>query len=141
MLKRSWSGQLLWGVLLSLSARVAMAQEESNQSQELQDLKRRLEILEKEKEARAARDNAPPAVTLMDPAEDKWYDRVKVGGGVRASFRSITQGAPNGHNPSEDFALESGRLYTSGKITDWFSATLNAEFTANTRVILPLTGA
>jgi hypothetical protein len=117
-----------------------MAQEESDQSQELQDLKRRLEILEKEKEARAAKDNALPATLLMDPFEDKWYDKVKVGGGVRASFRSVTQGAPNGHNPSSDFALESGRLYTGGKITEWLSATLNAEFTANHSITAPVVG-
>jgi hypothetical protein len=140
MRKHAWSGQLLCGVLLSLAASVAAAQEEPSQNEELQDLKRRLEILEKEKEARAAKDNALPAATLMDPAEDKWWDKVKVGGGVRASFRSVTQGAPNGHNPSTDFALESGRLYTGGKITEWLSATLNAEFTANHSVATPVSG-
>jgi len=111
-------------------ARVASAQDEKPSNDEIQDLKRRLEILEKEKQAREAKENAPPGATLMDPADDKWWDKVKVGGGVRTTFRSATQGAPNGHNPSETFALESGRLYTGGKITDWLSATLNAEFTA-----------
>src|SRR5262245_28959473 len=125
MLNREWRGKFIGAVLLLMSAHVATAQEESNRDQELQDLKRRLEKQEKD-----AKSNAPPAVSLMDPAEDKWYDRVKVGGGVRATFRSATQGAPNGHNASEDFALESGRLYTGGKITEWLSATLNAEFTA-----------
>jgi hypothetical protein len=121
---------LLSVVLLSMAARAAAAQESQEPTDELQNLKRRLEILEKEKAERDARNNAPPEATLMDPSEDKWWDKVKVGGGVRASFRSVTQGAPNGHNASMDFALESGRLYTGGKITDWLSATLNAEFTA-----------
>src|SRR6185436_15588481 len=122
MLNRGWCGTLLSGVLLSLMARAASAQESQAPSDEIQELKRRLEILEKEKTERDAKKNAPPAVNLMDPAEEKWYDHVKVGGGVRASFRSVTQGAPNGHNPSQDFALESGRLYTGGKITDNLSA-------------------
>jgi hypothetical protein len=117
-------------VLLSLAARGAVAQDESSQDTELQDLRRRLEILEKEKQERDAKNNAPPAVSLMDPWEDKWFDRVKVGGGVRAAFISATHGAPDGHHPSEDFVLESGRLYSGGKITDYLSATLNAEFTA-----------
>src|SRR6185436_10012368 len=108
MLKHGWSGQLLCGVLFSLVAGAAAAQETQTPADEVQDLKRRLEILEKEKQERDAKNNALPGATLMDPAEDKWWDKVKVGGGVRASFRSVTQGAPNGHNPSTDFALESG---------------------------------
>jgi len=136
MLNRRWGGKLLCGMLLVMAARVATAQDQPSKDSELEDLKRRLEILEKEKEARAAKDNALPAATLMDPSEDKWWDKVKVGGGVRASFRSVTQGAPNGHNPSTDFALESGRLYTGGKITDWLSATLNAEFTTTGAAVL-----
>jgi hypothetical protein len=136
MLNRGWCGKLLTGVLFSMLARVASAQQDQAPGDEVQDLKRRLEILEKEKADRDAKKNAPPSVNLMDPAEDKWFDRVKVGGGVRASFRSVTQGAPNGHNPSTDFALESGRLYTGGKITDNLSATLNAEFTSTGASVL-----
>jgi hypothetical protein len=123
-------------VLLSLFARAATAQESQPSGEEIQDLKRRLEILEKEKADRDAKNNATPDVELMDPAEEKWYDRVHVGGGVRTTFRSATQGAPDGHHPSENFALESGRLYSGGKITEWLSATLNAEFTAGGASVL-----
>jgi hypothetical protein len=140
MRNRSWCGKLLSVVLVSLAARAATAQETQAPSDEIQDLKKRLEVLEKEKSDRDAKNNAPPAVLLMDPAEEKWYDRVKVGGGVRAAFISETHGAPDGHHPSTDFVLESGRLYTGGKITDNLSATLNAEFTANHSVRTPLPG-
>jgi len=119
-----------------MAARVATAQDAPAKDNELEDLKRRLEVLEKEKKARDAKSNAPAAVNLMDPAEDKWYDKVKVGGGVRASFRTVTDAAPNGTDRSADFALESGRLYTGGKITEWLSATLNAEFTTNNAAVL-----
>ncbi len=136
MLNRGWCGTLLSGVLFSLVARVATAQQTQAPGEEVQDLKRRLEILEKEKADRDAKNNATPTVQLMDPAEDKWYDRVKVGGGVRASFRSVTHSAPDASNASADFALESGRLYTGGKITDFLSATLNAEFTSGAASVL-----
>lgn len=118
---------LLCGLVLGAAARVASAQEEPSRDEELNDLKRRLEILENEKKAKAEMSGA---FVALDPREEKWYDRVKVGGGVRTTFRTVTKSAPNGHNPSLDFTLESGRLYTGGKITDWLSATLNAEFTA-----------
>jgi hypothetical protein len=135
MLNRGWSGKLLCGVLFIMAARVASAQDEASRDEELRDLKRRLEILEKEKQEREAKNNAPPEALLMDPSEDKWTDRVKVGGGIRTSFTSATQGAPNGHNPSTDFALDNARLYVSGKITDWLSATLNTEFTSSPAVL------
>jgi hypothetical protein len=127
-------------VLLVGAARIAAAQDQSTPASELDDLKRRVEMLEKEKADRDARANAAPEVNLMDPADEKWYDRVHVGGGVRAEFRSATGGSPDGHHPSENFALDSGRLYTGGKITDWLSATLNAEFTANHSITTPAAG-
>jgi hypothetical protein len=136
MLNRGWVGKLLCAVIVSMAARVATAQESQAAGEEVRDLKRRLEILEKEKAERDAKNSATPAVQLMDPAEEKWYDRVKVGGGVRATFRTVTKDAPNGHDASTDFALESGRLYTGGKITDFLSATLNAEFTSGSAAVL-----
>jgi hypothetical protein len=136
MLTRKWGGKLLFGVILSCAARMAAAQESQAPGDEIRDLKRRLEILEKEKAEREAKNNAPPSVLLMDPAEEKWYDRVKLGGGVRASFRSVTHSAPDGKDASADFALESGRLYTGGKITEYLSATLNAEFTSGSAAVL-----
>ena len=136
MLMLKESGKLACALFVMFAARVAVAQDDASPSDEVQDLKRRLEILEKEKADRDAKNNAPPAVSLMDPWEDKWYNNVHVGGGVRATFRSATGGAPDTHHPSEDFALESGRLYTGGKITDYLSATLNAEFTAGGASVL-----
>jgi len=137
MVNPGWWMKLLCGVFLTIAARAATAQDESSPTDEVQDLKRRLEILEKEKEDRVAKQNAPPAVNLMDPAEDKWYDRVKIGGGVRASYRAAEVPIAGGTSKyTSDFTLESGRLYTSGKITEYLSATLNAEFTTANAAVL-----
>jgi hypothetical protein len=107
--------------------------DQKSKDQELEAIKKRLEALEQEK---AQRDAAASDEHGADPAEAKWYDRVKVGGGVRASFRSQEDLAPNGRTYSYGFNLDSARLYTGGKIVDIgtsnISATLNAEFTETT---------
>jgi hypothetical protein len=131
MLNRAWVGKLLCGMLLSMAARAAAAQDAPSRDEELNDLKRRLEILEKEKEAKKT---AQPAVSLMDPAEDKWFDKVKIGGGIRTSLGFGEEDAGNGKNVSRFVSLDSARLYASAKITDKISATLNTEFGGNTAV-------
>ena len=125
-------GAVVLGVVMALSlARVAGAQEQTSKDQELETIKKRLEALEQERNA----DKAATEDHGAGLAEEKWYDRVKVGGGVRAAFRSMEDAAANGRNYSYDMDLDSGRLYTGGKITDTISATLNAEFTGGVSVL------
>lgn len=125
-------GAVVLGVVTALSlAREAGAQEPSAKDQELETIKKRLEALEQERNAeKAAKEDHGAGL-----AEEKWYDRVKVGGGVRAAFRSFEDAANNGRNYSYDMDLDSGRFYSGGKITDTISATLNAEFTGGVSVL------
>lgn len=127
MQRLGWSGAVLT-VIVALSARIGYAQDASKDD-EIQDLKRRLEALEKQQQAKDG--TLPGAAVVSDPVEEKWYDRVHVGGGVRTEYRAEeVEVAPGKTKYTSDFNLDSGRLYTGGKINDWLSATLNAEFTA-----------
>lgn len=128
MLRLAWSGAVLTVVMLAFSARVGLAQDASK-DEEIQDLKRRLEALEKDKQTRDAQEPSGAAV-VSDPVEDKWYDKVHVGGGIRTEYRAMEVPVGNTKKYTSNFTLDSGRLYTGGKINDVFSATLNAEFTA-----------
>ena len=127
MLRKGWSGAVLSVVMTALCARVGFAQD-AGKDEEIRDLKRRLELLEKDKQTR---DAAPSGAALVsEPVEEKWYDKVHVGGGVRTEYRAAEVDFGNRTKYSSDFSLASGRLYTGGKINEFLSATLNAEFTA-----------
>lgn len=131
MFRRGCSGAI-WSVLtLLLAARISYAQDDASRDKEIEDLKRRIQALEADhaKEVQPSPDAG--AAMSLDPLDEKWYDRVKVGGGVRASFDVTGNGSHDGHGNGYNFILESGRLYTSGKINDWISGTLNAEWTAS----------
>ncbi|TWB70698.1 short chain amide porin [Nitrospirillum amazonense] len=52
---------------------------------------------------------------------------ITVGLGVRASFTSVEDGAPDGTSRSADFNLDSVRLYISGQLTPMIKATFNTE--------------
>lgn len=133
MLRHGWSGVVAAVFMMALSARVGFAQDAKDE--ELRDLKRRLEILEKDKQTKEA--VTPGSALVADPVEEKWYDKVHVGGGVRTTFRAQEVPLPGGDSAkSRDFTLESGRLYTGGKINDFLSATLNAEFTSGSAAVL-----
>jgi hypothetical protein len=118
-------------------ARVAGAQEQttpaqSSKDQELEAIKKRLEVLEQEKAQRDAAEQATKTAKEehgADPAEEKWYDRVTVGGGVRTDLRMVKDAAPNGRAESNDFELNSARIYLTGKVTDIVSVELNTEYT------------
>lgn len=56
---------------------------------------------------------------------------VSVGFGLRTSFTSDKDGAPNGTSRSEDFQLESIRLYLSGQYGKIIGATFNTERAAD----------
>ncbi len=129
MLRHGWSGVVAAVFMMALSARVGVAQD--NKDEEIQDLKRRLEILEKDKQAKDAA--APGAAIVTEAVEEKWYDKVHVGGGVRTEYRAAETATGK---YSSDFSLGSGRLYTGGKINEIFSATLNAEFTSGGASVL-----
>jgi hypothetical protein len=119
---------VLTAVVLALCASAGLAQDTSKDD-EIQDLKRRLEALEKDKQLRDQQ-AAPGAAIVADPVEEKWYEKVHVGGGIRTEYRAMEVATPFGDKWTSDFHLDSGRLYTGAKISEVFSATLNAEFTA-----------
>lgn len=57
-------------------------------------------------------------------ADDK---SVSVGFGMRASYASSEDGAPNGTSRSQDFSLDSARLYLSGSLNKNIKGMLNTE--------------
>lgn len=56
--------------------------------------------------------------------EDK---SVSVGFGLRGSFSSIENAAPNGTSRSQDFSLDSARIYLSGSLNKYIKGMLNTE--------------
>jgi len=121
-----------WGVVVGVAvafsvAGIAAAQDQGSKDQDLETIKKRLDVLEQEKAQREA-DELKKAEHGADPADVKWYDKVHVGGGVRASFRSQEASSPSTNTYSYDFQLDDSRLYTGGKITDKISASLTADF-------------
>lgn len=159
---RRWGGVVVAAVLSVMSVGIARAQEQGtapgqavgqdpvSRDQELEAIKKRLELLEKEKLERDAVKSPDPAApkdpavaqdpaggaNLMDPADDKnWYDRVKIGGGLRSEFRSVKDMAPNGHDYSQHFAQDNARLYVAAKVNEFISATLDTEFMATPAIL------
>jgi hypothetical protein len=56
--------------------------------------------------------------------EDK---SISVGFGIRTSYTSISDGAPNGSSRSSDFSTDSIRLYTSASLNKYIKGTFNTE--------------
>lgn len=50
---------------------------------------------------------------------------VSIGGGLRVSYSSVEDGAPSGDSRSNDFTMESARLYMSARIQKVFGVTFN----------------
>ena len=72
---------------------------------------------------------ALPAVTAnaggtISFGEDK---SISVGLGIRTSFTTTEDGASNGTSRSNDFALDSTRLYINGSLNKYIKATFNTE--------------
>jgi len=65
--------------------------------------------------------NAGGTITFGD---DKY---VSVGFGMRGSFSSVEDGAANGSSRSNDFSLDSARIYLSGSINKYIKGMLNTE--------------
>ena len=53
---------------------------------------------------------------------------ISVGGGLRTSFTSVENAAPDGESSSSDFNLDSVRLYINGQVTDNIKMTVNTEY-------------
>src|SRR5579883_2762159 len=110
MVKHGWSLGVL-ALVLALSARAGLAQDTSKDD-EIQDLKRRLEALEKKQQEQQERDAAAPgAAVVAEPVEEKWYDKVHVGGGIRTEYRAMEVDlGPTGNKTkyTSDFTLDSG---------------------------------
>ena len=51
-----------------------------------------------------------------------------MGGGLRTSFTSVENAAPDGESSSSDFNLDSVRLYINGQVTDTIKMTVNTEY-------------
>lgn len=56
--------------------------------------------------------------------DNKW---ISIGAGVRTSFSSVEDAAPNRANASKDFALENMRLYINGQVRDKVKLAFNTE--------------
>jgi len=65
--------------------------------------------------------NAGGTITF---GEDK---SVSIGLGMRGSFSSVENGAPNGTSDSQDFSLDSARIYLSGSLNKYIKGMLNTE--------------
>lgn len=64
-------------------------------------------------------------VTIKGPGDSSF----SIGAGLRTSYTSLEDGAPNGTSSSNDFEIDSVRIYTSGQIMKGIKATINAERT------------
>lgn len=59
---------------------------------------------------------------------------ISIGAGLRSSFTSVEDGAPNGTSRSKDFELDNVRLYLGGQINKFIKATFNTERKADDSV-------
>ncbi|MBC7696828.1 MAG: porin [Bacteroidia bacterium] len=69
----------------------------------------------------ATQANAGATITF---GEDK---SISAGFGMRAGFSSVEDGAPNGDSRSQDFSLDSARIYLSGSLNKYIKGMLNTE--------------
>ena len=60
---------------------------------------------------------------------------LNIGAGLRSSFNMVEAGAPNGIDDSEEFSLDSVRLYLSGELQDGISFTFNTGYEDSTNSV------
>lgn len=70
---------------------------------------------------------APAAVYAAGTIKIDDTKSISIGAGMRTSFNSVEDGAPNGTDRSKDFELDSIRLYVNGQITKDIKLTFNTE--------------
>jgi hypothetical protein len=58
-------------------------------------------------------------------------ESISVGLGLRTSYDDIQDGAPDGKSGSDNFELDSVRLYVNASLNSWIKATLNTERDSN----------
>ncbi|MCB5184308.1 OprO/OprP family phosphate-selective porin [Methylobacillus gramineus] len=79
------------------------------------------------------------ALAALPASADPTFSRnddqfINIGVAARASYKSVKDAAPNGSDRSNDFDLESARLYTNGKLHKYVSFELNTEKDADDRI-------
>ena len=67
---------------------------------------------------------AADAAKKLEIDETKW---ISIGGGTRGSFTSMEDAAPSGGDRSNDFNLDSARIYLNGQVTELIKFELNTE--------------
>ena len=68
--------------------------------------------------------SAVQAGPVLKVDDTKW---ISIGAGLRTSFSSVENGAPNGSDRSKDFAVDSMRLYVNGQVHKDIKFTFNTE--------------
>ncbi len=63
-------------------------------------------------------------------------ESLSIGLGIRASYDDVEGGAADGKSNSNDFSLDSVRLYINGSLNSWLKATLNTERTSDSVNVL-----
>jgi len=74
-------------------------------------------------------DGARAAATVTFGPDNE--ESVSIGLGLRTSYDDIQDGAPNGKSGSNDFSLDSLRIYLNASLNSWIKATLNTERTSD----------
>lgn len=68
------------------------------------------------------------ALAMIEHGENK---NIYITGGIRASYNSLENGAPNGSDRNNDFAIDSLRLYLGGQVTKKIFWEFNTEIRAS----------
>jgi hypothetical protein len=63
-------------------------------------------------------------------------ESLSIGLGLRASYDDVQDGAPDGKSGSDQFNLDSVRIYINASLNSWIKATLNTERTADSINVL-----
>ncbi len=63
-------------------------------------------------------------------------ESLSIGLGLRASYDDVQDGAPNGKSGSDEFDLDSVRIYINASLNSWIKATLNTERTSDSVNVL-----
>jgi hypothetical protein len=78
------------------------------------------------------RAGAAATVTFGDDNSES----LSIGMGIRASYDDVEGGAADGKSDSNDFSLDSVRLYINGSLNSWLKATFNTERTSDSVNVL-----
>ena len=82
--------------------------------------------------AMAGRAQAAATINFGDDNSES----LSIGLGLRASYDDVQDGAPNGKSGSDEFNLDSIRIYINASLNSWIKATLNTERTSDSVNVL-----